>query len=215
MNIFKAKKQALDKYAALNKNAAAWRIVALALSIVVLVLGFGLIQLANRKQFIPWIVQVDEHGYAMEIGPAVQASEKDPRIVIAYVGRFIQGLRTVVSDPKAQRWLIERLVYSMIPENSNALNTTNVYYRNNDPFNRSQSKKETVSVEVKSILPVGDKTWRAEWIEEIYKDGVRLRSENWTGLFETGTSPVTDVKKLQDNPLGIYITEYNATKNYN
>lgn len=215
MKIFNAKKEALDKYASLNKNAAAWRIVALSLSIVVIVLGFGLVTIAKRQQIVPWVVQVDEHGYAIDIGPATQASAQDPRLVIAYISRFIQGLRTVVSDPKAQRWLIESLVYSVIPDNSNALNTTNMYYRSTDPFDRAQTKKETVSVEVKSILPVSDKSWRAEWQENIYKDGVKQRSENWTGLFETGATPGTDVKKLQDNPLGIYITEYSTTKNYN
>ena len=215
LDIFKAKKEALDKYASLNKNATAWRIVALSLSVVVLVLGISLVTVATRQQIIPWVVQVDQHGYAINIGPATQANSQDPRLVIAYLSRFIQGLRTVVTDPKAQRWLIESLVYSVIPDNSNALNTTNAYYRSNDPFERAQTKKETVSVEIRSILPVGDKSWRAGWQENVFKDGVKQRTENWTGLFETGVTPITDVKKLQDNPLGIYITEYSTTKNYN
>lgn len=215
MNIFKPRaKQSLDKYAALNKTAVSWRAVAIFEAIAVITLSIGLTMLANSKEIVPWIVQVDKHNFAIATGPAERTNTADPRLVIARLSHFIEGLKSITADPTAQGWLIKRLVYSSLAESSPALNTTNQFYRANDPFTRYKDKRETVAVEVRTILPIGANSWRAEWTEHIFIDGLRTRSENWSGVFEVGVSAPSDVEKIKDNPLGIFVVSYSMNKDF-
>lgn len=215
MNIFKAQaKQSLDKYAALNKAAVSWRTVAIFEALTIIVLSIGLSYLANSKEIVPWIVQVDKHNFAIATGPAERTKTADPRLVIARLSQFIEGLKSITADPTAQGWLIKRLVYSSLAESSPALNSTNQFYRTNDPFKRYKDKRETVGVEIRTILPMGEKSWRAEWTEHIFVDGLLARSENWSGVFEIDISAPTDVDKIKNNPLGIFVVSYTTTKDF-
>ena len=214
MDIFKTKKVALDKYAALNKAAVCWRTVAITEAIAVIILAIGLVTLSNSKEIVPWVVQVDKHNFAIATGPAERAKAADPRLVIARISQFVEGLKSITADPTAQGWLIKRMVYSTLPESSSALNTTNQFYRANDPFKRYKDKRETVAVEVRTILPMGANSWRAEWTEHVFVDGIRTRNENWSGVFEVSTSAPTDVDKIKDNPLGIYVVSYSMNRDF-
>lgn len=216
MNIFRIKNKAcLDKYAALSKSAVSWRAVAICEALAIIVLAIGLTVMAKNREIVPWVVQIDKHNFAIAAGPAERTNSADPRLVISRLSQFIEGLKSITADPTAQGWLIERMVYSSLSESSAALNTTNQYYRANDPFKRYSNKRETVAVEIRAILPLGENSWRAEWTEKIFIDGIHTRSEKWSGIFETNVYAPTDVEKIKDNPLGIYITEYSMTKNYN
>ena len=63
-------------------------------------------------------------------------------------------------------------VYSHIANNSPAMSFISDYYRTNQPFVRAQ--KETVSVEVRSVLPTSERTIEIEWVEttrDLYGSG--------------------------------------------
>ena len=207
-------KQSLNKYAALNKAAVSWRAVAIAEALAIITLSIGLTMLANSKEIVPWVVQVDKHNFAIAAGPAERANTADPRLVIARLSQFVEGLKSITADPTAQGWLIKRLVYSSLADSSPALNTTNQFYRAYDPFKRYKENRETVGVEVRTILPLGANSWRAEWTEHIFVDGIRTRDENWSGVFEVGVSAPTDVEKIKDNPLGIFVVSYSMNKDF-
>lgn len=215
MNIFKAQaKQSLDKYSALNKAAVSWRAVAIFEALAIIVLSVGLTLLSNSREIVPWVVQVDKHNFAIAAGPAERANTADPRLVIARLSQFVEGLKSITADPTAQGWLIKRLVYSSLADSSPALNTTNQFYREHDPFKRYRDKRETVGVEVRTILPMGANSWRAEWTEHIFVDGIHTRDENWSGVFEVGVSAPTDIEKIKDNPLGIFVVSYSMNKDF-
>lgn len=212
MDFVKARKNTEDLFSALHKSANSWRYFCIIEGMAILILIVGIIYVAATSRPIPWVVQVDEHGYEISVGP-VGSQKIDARIIISKIGRFISDVRSVVSDHKAQRLFIER-AYISIPDGSPAQNTTNIYYREHDPF-KLAIQQETVQVDVRSVLPVSENTYRAEWVERHMKNGSQYNEQLWTGLFTIGITPVKDVKSIIDNPLGIYITEYQATRNYN
>lgn len=212
MNFQKARQNTKDLFSSLSASAKAWKRLCIIQGVTILILVTGLCFLASLSKPYPWIVQVDEHGYDVSIGQAGK-QEIDLRIIISRIGRFIESARTVVSDPKAQRALID-WTYISIPDGSPALATTNAYYRENDPFKLMQ-RQQTVQVTVKSVLPISDKTFRAEWTEAHIKNGTPEETQSWTGLFTIGITPTRDIQAVIKNPLGIYITEYQATRNYN
>ncbi|GHV55500.1 hypothetical protein FACS1894216_18010 [Synergistales bacterium] len=53
---------------------------------------------ASRVTVVPYIVQVDKHGYEIAVEP-VAPSKVDSRLMVAHVGRYIYSLRTVFADP--------------------------------------------------------------------------------------------------------------------
>ena len=61
-----------------------------------------------------------------------------------------------------RRKAIDR-VYAQIASGSAAQTFISDYYRGDPPFKRAET--ETVSVEVKSVLPTSDRTYEVEWVE--------------------------------------------------
>lgn len=211
MDITKARKGTTDLFSALHNNAKSWKRFCILEAVIIVFLILGLIIVAAISKPYPWIVQVDEHGYEISVG-AAGTQEIDIRILISRIGRFLESSRSVLSDPKGQRALID-WTYTTIPDGSPALATTNTYYQTHDPFKMAQ-KQETVQVAVKSILPKSEKVFQAEWEETHFKNGIPFETQRWTGLFTIGITPTTDIKNIIKNPLGIYIVEYSATQNY-
>lgn len=209
----KNKKSSGDIYNSILKSLRTWQLTALAMLVINLILVISLITLANKQRVVPWIVQVDEHGFEVAIAPAEQVSAVDNRIIISRIGRFIECLRTVVVDREAQKALVD-WVYFSIPETSSAQKFTTQFYRTNEPVKRA--KDGTISVEVKSIIPISANTYRAEWIEKAVTRAGELASvDSWTGIFSIAISSTRDIKSVIKNPLGVYVTEYTVTRNFN
>lgn len=208
----KNKKNSGDLYNSILRSLRVWQLIAVILLVINLILLSSFILLANKQRIIPWVVQVDEHGFEVAIAPAEQVSTVDNRIIISRIGRFIECLRTVVADREAQKALVD-WVYVSIPETSAAQAYTTQFYRTNEPTKRA--KEGTVSVEVKSIIPISANTYRAEWIEKTIKAGEIAYVDSWTGIFSIAVSSTRDIKSVIKNPLGVYITDYTVTGNFN
>lgn len=212
MNILKGKEHTKDIFRNMKKTADAWRLIAFGLLAANIALAAGFAAVASQNRVVPYIVQVDEHGYEIAVKPAEELSQIDERIIIARVGTFVERLRTVVSDSDAQKSYM-RWVYASIPESSQALSATNVFYKDNDPFKEAAALR-TKTVEVLSVLPISKDTWRAQWRETVSQNGTPQESSEWSGLFTVDTSPVKEMRSVIRNPLGIYIVEYSMTPNY-
>jgi type IV secretion system protein VirB5 len=135
---------------------------------------------------------------------AEQAGVSDDRLKRASVLSWVEGLRTVTSDGIAQRKAIDH-VYAQIANGSEAQTFISEFYRSSQPFQRAQT--ETVSVEVKSVLPTSDRTFEVEWVEttrDLY--GAVKATDRWKGSFSIALNPPTDERLARINPLGVYIT---------
>lgn len=209
----KNRKSSGDLYNSLYKSLKTWQLVAVVFLAINVVLLSSFVVLANKQRIVPWIVQVDQHGFEIAVSPADQASIVDTRIIISRIGRFIECLRTVVTDREAQKSLVSWVYYS-IPESSPAQNFTNQFYWANDPV-KLATAGITVSVEVKSILPISATTYRAEWVERTMKNGALASEFSWTGIFTVANSPTKEIRNVIKNPLGVYITDFTVTRNFN
>ena len=142
MNILKAKEHTIDIFRNMKKTADAWRLIAFGLLAANIALAAGFAAVASQNRVVPYIVQVDEHGYEIAVKPAEELPQIDERIIIARVGTFVERLRTVVSDSDAQKNYM-RWVYASIPEGSQALAATNAFYKDNDPFKEAAATSDT------------------------------------------------------------------------
>ena len=58
------------------------------------------------------------------------------------------------------------------------------------------------------MLPRSPTTYQVQWRETTFNAGAGAATENWTGLFTTKINPPKNEAELRANPLGIYITAF-------
>jgi type IV secretion system protein VirB5 len=201
--------EAAERYGHLSKNAAQWRRISLVLLLCCSACVMAVIVTSSRITVVPYIVQVDEHGYEIALAP-VAPSKVDARLMTAHVGRYIWSLKTVFNDPEAQLHLMN-FVYSTTPANTAAEKKYQEYYAENNPVVIGES--ETVSVTVNSVLSMSESTWQAEWTEERRTvTGDKISAKHYRGIFSTAVVTPVTMQEILLNPLGIFITDFNFSE---
>src|SRR5207244_12862425 len=106
----------------------------------------------------------------------------------------------VTAQPKA----IEH-VYSSSTYGHDAENGVNDVNRSHPPQKRME--RETVNVDIESVLPTTDKTYEIECTQTVRDLQGELQSQNhWKGAVTITVNPPTDEQLVRTNPLGIYVT---------
>lgn len=202
----------MERYGSLSKTAARWRQISFVLVLLCALCVISVVIMSSSVKTVPFIVQVDQHGYEIAVKP-VQASAIDDRLIISRIGRFINNFRTVLQDDTAQLVYID-FVYKSVPVSGAAYRKLIEFYKDNNPLTIATINKTTVLVELKSILPLGTsgKTWRAEWDEKRMSDGNLNSSKSFTGIFDTQLMPPTGIREIMENPMGLFITDFNITE---
>lgn len=193
-----------ERYGEFITRARNWRTVAIISALVSLVATGGIVWLTSRSQVIPFVVLIDSLGRPVASGLAEQTSVGDDRLRRAVIQDWIENLRMVTTDGIAQRKAIDR-VYAHIANGTSAQAFISDFYRDDPPFKRAQT--DTVSVEVKSVLPTSDRTFEVDWIEtsrNLY--GNVQSTDHWKGSFTVAVNPPTEERQARVNPLGVYVT---------
>ena len=214
MNAEKNRKYVNDVFAAKDRTAARMAGVAVMLAVLSLLLGGACVFLAGKTKIIPYIVQADSHGYVVTVGPLKTPGVTDERVIISRLSEFVQRWRSVVTDPVAQKDLVD-WVYSSIPVNTPAQTAIGQWYRQNDPYLLVKNNALNRTTDISAVMTVSEKTYRIEWVETDSVDGLARRKARWTGLFTVGITPSEDLDKVIKNPLGIYVTEFSVSPVFN
>ena len=212
-----ARKEYSDRYGSAVKDAARWRQISILMVMLCIAFGVAMMWLASQNKVVPYIVQVDKHGYAVTIKSAQEGSVADTRVVVAALGGFFVNFKTVVTDVASQRRMLND-VYSYLAKNSSAETAVSQYYKEHNPFVATQDKREyTIQVEIRSIVRSGgdDKSWQILWTEEKVDQGAVIESTEWRAIVSVAISPVRELAEVLKNPLGIYITEINMAQDIN
>ncbi|WP_338578698.1 VirB8/TrbF family protein (plasmid) [Brevundimonas olei] len=194
-----------ERYGDLISQVRSWKMIALATTGGMVVLGGALAWNASQASVVPYVVQVDQMKTVLPVGRADQARTPDATIVRASLRNWIEEVRTVTPDAYAQRQHVQK-AFTMLAQGTEGYQ---VVYESligpNSPFKRAA--KETVSVEVQSVLPVGGDSWRIEW-QEITRgrNGEVAKSVPWSAVVSVRLQPPKDEAQILVNPLGIYIT---------
>lgn len=193
-----------ERYGDLITRARNWRIMALLCALSTAVATGGVIRLSTRTHIVPFVVAMDSLGRTVAAGPAEQATAADDRLKRATLFTWVEDLRTVTTDGIAQRKAIDR-VYAHIASGAQAQAFISEFYRSAPPQKRAST--ETVSVEVRSVLPTSDRTFEVEWAEttrDLY--GAVKAQDHWKAAFTIAVNPPQDERMARINPLGIYVT---------
>jgi type IV secretion system protein VirB5 len=201
--------EAAERYKKKKKNAAQWRGISAVLILCCAACVLSVIFMAGRVTVVPYIVQVDSHGYSIAVEP-VAPSRVDSRLLIAQVARYVWSLRTVFNDPEAQLHLMS-FIYSTTPVNTPAERKYQDFFNANNPVVIGET--QTVNVTVNSVLPMSSETWQAEWTEERFAlTGDRMEAKHYRGIFSTAIVTPSAMREVLANPLGIFITDFNFSE---
>jgi type IV secretion system protein VirB5 len=183
------------------KDKERWMVIAAGEFVIVILLLVGFISVSLKSQIVPWVVEVDQLGRAVAIGPAKQVEALDERIIKAFLYRFIELSRSVITDPQAMRENLKE-VYEMAGPKAETL--LNEYYRQHNPMELARSR--SVQILPVSFLKESEDTYLVEW-KEIHRDlnSKILEERRWKALLIiTKTSPsIHDINSNPNNPFGI------------
>ncbi|AFW02832.1 Conjugal transfer protein trbF [Gluconobacter oxydans H24] len=188
-------------------QARNWRLMAFGSLFLSAGLGAGLVWQSMRGTITPWVVQVDRLGQAQVVAPATAGyMPTDPQIAW-YLAQFLHDVRALSSDPVVvrQNWL--RSYDFTTTSGAQALND---YARLNDPFSRIGH--EQVEVDIASVIRASPGSFRVAWTERHYRDGAFVGTERWTAIVSVVLRTPRDADHLRKNPLGIYVSAINWSK---
>src|SRR3546814_8152213 len=113
---------------------------------------------------------------------------------------FVTIVRSLSIDPIVGRdnWLE---AYDYTTDRGAAV--LNDYARTNDPFARIG--RETVTVEINSVVRAGDTSFNVRWTERRYVNGAAAGLERWTAVGAIVLQTPRTEERLRRNPLGIYV----------
>ena len=199
-----ARREWNERYGDYIKREAAWRTLAVGSLIVTGIAVAGLVYQANAVKFVPYVVEVDNLSATLPIGPADRAAKADTRNNRAQLADFVSDLRSFYYDAAAEQNAI-KAAYALIDPSQSGYKVVNEHMAANDPFKRAQ--RESVSVEIRSVLPTGGDVWRVEWEETVRgRDGEVVSQQNWQASITTELRPPTTEAGVLSNPLGLYVT---------
>ena len=181
-----------------------WRLMALGSLGLSLVLAIILLWIGRSASTIPYIVEVDPKGGARAVGPASEVYRPRDAQIAFHLARFVDNVRSLSIDPVVvkQNWL---KAYDFVTDR--AAVTLNEYARDNDPF--AKVGRETVGVEVTSVVRASDTSFQVRWLERVFEGGALKDTKRLTGLFSIVMTPPRTVEAVRKNPLGIYVHTFN------
>jgi len=204
------RKEWAERYGTYITQAANWRYAAIASILTATILAGGMVVVASKSKFIPYVIEVDKLGNPQAVGPAEHMEKPGSTMIKAALKGWIEDIRLISIDSAVQIKAIKR-VYAKIPVSSAAKTIVDSYYKDSDPFKAAETK--TVDVEVTLVLPLSDKSWQVEWTEIAHdKNGNIVDSSRFKSTLTIDFNPPSKTDELLTNPLGLFVTNLSWAK---
>ena len=167
----------------------------------------GAVTLAKQSRIVPYIVEVDRLGQPLAYGRVEDMPRPEERQFRGEIGRFVEAMRTVFTDPIAQNWMIDR---SYAFTRGSARKYVDGYYsmpRNNPHLLGREMIRIVARVTVRRQAGTSDR-WKVRWEEyEVPVRGGVATVRAWEGTLRTTLIPPADEDALMRNWLGLYVID--------
>ena len=204
-----------ERYADLVIGKRNWQLAAGGLLVVSVILAAGMVWLSSHSRYVVCAVQVDKLGYALtQAQPLTPAAAPDvtARIERYEVASFIRQARAVSNDPQVEQQMLNSLLAHARGASDHFLDEYYHSDQSHNPFEIAQ--KQTVSVQIDSILKLSAKTYEVRWTE-LRRDlnGAAIgMPTHWEAELETEIVPPREADTIVSNPLGFYVTNITWTE---
>lgn len=204
-----ARQEWSERYGSYVKAANAWRIVGVtSLALALVSTSYALFQ-STQVKLVPYLVEVDKLGSAVNAGFPAQIEYADPRVVRAVLAGFVTNFRSVTPDAVVQKQYIDR-VYAMLRTTDPSTEKVNGWFRSASPFEKA--KTATVSVEVNNVVPLSSQSFQIDWTEfERDRKGKEVATRRFRGVATVVLIPPQDEAVIRLNPIGLYLRDFDWT----
>lgn len=205
-----AKTEWLERYGDFILQRRNWQIATLISLMIALVCVLFLGYLTTQNKLVPYVIEVDKLGNTARVGTISRINLKNPNVIKYSLNTFVFDWRSVWGTPATQkRFILDS--YNYLLPGSKAFKLVNEDFIKNNPFTRLA--EESVSVQVKNIVPTNANTWQVEWVETV-KDlqGKKISQTTYRGYFQIKQIVPSKEEQIIKNPLGIFITDINFAK---
>ena len=200
-----------------NASLRLWKLFGLLGLITGLAGVGGMIHIGSQSKFVPYVIEVDKLGQTLPVSVADKAAPADPRIVSSLLARAITLARMVTPDVVVQRNAIFELYASLDSSDPAALKMQEYLGSDSDTSPFKRAAKETVDVQITSVIPQSDETWQVDWMETVRARGdgsiiSRFRMRALVRIYVVPPTNRTSEEQIRKNPLGIFIRDFNWSK---
>ena len=204
-----ARQEWTERYGSYVRAASAWRLVGIvSLSLATLSTGYALYQ-STEVKLVPYIVEVDKLGSAVNAGFPAQIEYADPRVVRASLAAFVTNFRSVTPDAVVQKQYIDR-TYALLRTSDPATEKVNNWFRSSSPFDKA--KTATVAIEVNNVVPLSGQSFQIDWTEyERDRKGKEVAMRRFRGVASVVLIPPQDESVIRLNPIGLYLKDFDWT----
>lgn len=191
-----------ERIGAARVQAKNWRLIAFGCLTLAGGLAAGFIWLSAQSRVTPFVVEVDKLGEVRAVAPAIQHYRPADAQIAWYLARFITDVRSLPTDPVLVRkdWLE---AYGFVA--GQAATFLDAYANANDPF--KAIGKDSVSVDVTSVVRASDTSFQVKWTERTWRQGNPVSTVHWTAILTIAINPPRTEAVLRRNPLGLYVTD--------
>ena len=184
-------------------QAKNWRMAAFGcMGLAALALG-GFIYEASNTNIATYVVPIDKYARPGRIELAGRTYQPTTAEIGYFLADWVRRTRSKSIDPIVIRdnWTG---AYHFVA--GPAIGQLNTYAKANDPF--ANAGTQAINVEIVSVLARSPSTYQVQWRETQFNAGTSGVTENWTGLFTAKINPPKNEAELRANPLGIFITAF-------
>ena len=184
-------------------QAKNWRMAAFGcMGLAALALG-GFIYEASNTNIATYVVPIDKYARPGRIELAGRTYQPTTAEIGYFLADWVRRTRSKSIDPIVIRdnWTG---AYHFVA--GPAIGQLNTYAKTNDPF--ANVGAQAINVEIVSVLARSPSTYQVQWRETEFNAGTSGVTENWTGLFTAKINPPKNEAELRANPLGIFITAF-------
>ncbi|MFD3266414.1 conjugal transfer protein TrbF [Phenylobacterium ferrooxidans] len=184
-------------------QAKNWRMAAFGcMGLAALALG-GFIYEASNTNIATYVVPIDKYARPGRIELAGRIYQPTTAEIGYFLADWVRRTRSKSIDPIVIRdnWTG---AYHFVA--GPAIGQLNSYAKANDPF--ANVGAQAINVEIVSVLARSPSTYQVQWRETQFNAGTSGVTENWTGLFTAKINPPKNEAELRANPLGIFITAF-------
>jgi type IV secretory pathway TrbF-like protein len=205
-----------ERYADLVVGKRNWQLAAGGLLLVNIILAAGMIWLSSRVRYVVYAVQVDKQGYALTQAQALTpaaGSDLTTRIERYEVASFIRQARSVTSDPQVEQQTLNSLLAHTRGAADHFLDE--YYHSENGAHNPFQiAQKQTVSVQIDSILQLSPKSYEVRWTEVLrdLNGAAVVAPTHWEAELQTEIVPPREADAIVSNPLGFFVEHISWTE---
>lgn len=202
-----------SRQGALSQQAAVLRTLLVLLGFALCVAMVGIVWMANRlanTRVVPYVVQVDRHGFLVPIGPADRDVLQSPRQAMAALAQWVAFFRTVTADARIQDEYRKKAFFFATPKSIASQKMREDYAKSPRPDGTGRR----VDVDVVRVAQMGSgHTYSIEWTETASDaQAEHVTKSLYTAAVTIAVSPTEELDHVIVNPAGVFLKDFSITK---